>query len=228
MALGLSPVITLGTDLIVGAAPPERAGSASAISETGAELGGALGIAILGSIANSAYRAQIDLSGLGLGASSRAHAEESVGGAIVFGLLVGDTQPLYGAYPGIYGLIGKAAGQMGNAIWLAFLVSMVAALLTGLSYASIASRYPKAAGAAYVTQRAYRQAMLTYVVGLAVMCSGLTSVATQSRVVAENLTSARKLRDFVRGYEEAGCDELVLFPAVAELDELERLAEALR
>ncbi|UEM21195.1 APC family permease [Skermanella mucosa] len=88
---------------------------------------------------------------------------------------------------GIYGLIGKAAGQMGNAIWLAFLVSMVAALLTGLSYASIASRYPKAAGAAYVTQRAYRQAMLTYVVGLAVMCSGLTSVATQSRVVAENL-----------------------------------------
>ena len=88
---------------------------------------------------------------------------------------------------GIYGLIGKAAGEMGNAIWLAFLVSMVAAMLTGLSYASIASRYPKAAGAAYVTQRAYRQSMLTYVVGLAVMCSGLTSVATQSRVVAANL-----------------------------------------
>ncbi|MBD0330000.1 MAG: LLM class flavin-dependent oxidoreductase [Thermoleophilia bacterium] len=46
------------------------------------------------------------------------------------------------------------------------------------------------------------------------------------RVVAENLTSARKLKDFVRGYEEAGCHELVLFPAVAELDELARLAEA--
>jgi basic amino acid/polyamine antiporter, APA family len=88
---------------------------------------------------------------------------------------------------GVYGLIGKAAGEMGNAIWLAFLVSMVAAMLTGLSYASIASRYPKAAGAAYVTQRAYRQSMLTYVVGLAVMCSGLTSVATQSWVVAANL-----------------------------------------
>ena len=38
-----------------------------------------------------------------------------------------------------------------------------------------------------MTQRAYRQSMLTYVVGLAVMCSGLTSVATQSRVVAANL-----------------------------------------
>lgn len=87
---------------------------------------------------------------------------------------------------GIYGLIGKAAGQMGSAIWLAFLVSMVAAMLTGLSYACIGSRYPRAAGAAYVTHRAYGLPLLTYVVGLAVMCSGLTSIATQSRVAAEN------------------------------------------
>jgi amino acid transporter len=88
---------------------------------------------------------------------------------------------------GIYGLVGRAAGQMGSAIWLAFLVSMVAALLTGLSYANIGSRYPRAGGAAYVTQRAYGLPLLTYVVGLAVMCSGLSSIATQSRVVAENL-----------------------------------------
>jgi DHA2 family multidrug resistance protein-like MFS transporter len=54
-ALGLAPVFTLATDLIVGAAPPERAGVAAAISETGSELGGALGIAILGSIATAAY-----------------------------------------------------------------------------------------------------------------------------------------------------------------------------
>lgn len=89
---------------------------------------------------------------------------------------------------GIYGLIGKAAGEMGNAVWLAFLVSMVAALLTGLSYASLGSRYPRAGGAAYVTQRAYGWPLLTYLVGLTVMASGLTSVATQSRVVAEALT----------------------------------------
>ncbi|KGM33212.1 MFS transporter, partial [Inquilinus limosus] len=50
-ATGLSPVFTLTTDLIVGAAPPERAGSAAAISETGAEFGGALGIAVLGCVA---------------------------------------------------------------------------------------------------------------------------------------------------------------------------------
>jgi alkanesulfonate monooxygenase SsuD/methylene tetrahydromethanopterin reductase-like flavin-dependent oxidoreductase (luciferase family) len=47
------------------------------------------------------------------------------------------------------------------------------------------------------------------------------------RIVAENLTSARAVKDFVRGYEEAGCDELVLFPAVADPEELDRLAEAL-
>ena len=46
------------------------------------------------------------------------------------------------------------------------------------------------------------------------------------RIVAANLTSARAIKDFVRGYEEAGCDELVLFPTVADVAELERLAEA--
>ena len=47
------------------------------------------------------------------------------------------------------------------------------------------------------------------------------------KIAAGNLTSARAIRDFVRGYEEAGCDELVLFPTVADLDQLERLAEVL-
>ncbi|MDQ2690235.1 MAG: MFS transporter, partial [Chloroflexota bacterium] len=50
ISLGLSPVFIATTELIVGSAPPERAGAASGISETGSELGGALGIAILGSI----------------------------------------------------------------------------------------------------------------------------------------------------------------------------------
>jgi len=88
---------------------------------------------------------------------------------------------------GIYGLIGKAAGLVGNAVWLAFVVSLVAALLTALSYASLGSRYPRAAGAAYVTERALGLPLLSFVVGLALVCSGLTSVATQSRVFAANL-----------------------------------------
>jgi amino acid transporter len=82
---------------------------------------------------------------------------------------------------GVYALMGRAAEQMGSAIWLAFVTSMVAALLTGLSYASLGSRYPRAAGAAYITQRAYGFAFLSYMVGLAVLASGITSMATQSR-----------------------------------------------
>ncbi len=89
---------------------------------------------------------------------------------------------------GIYGLMGKVAGQVGNAVWLAFIVALVAALLTALSYASLGSRYPRAAGAAYVTQRAYGFPLLSFMVGLALVCSGLTSIATQSRVFAANLS----------------------------------------
>jgi alkanesulfonate monooxygenase SsuD/methylene tetrahydromethanopterin reductase-like flavin-dependent oxidoreductase (luciferase family) len=47
------------------------------------------------------------------------------------------------------------------------------------------------------------------------------------RIVAGNLTSPRAIRDFIRGYEEEGCDELVLLPTVSRMDQLERLAEVL-
>jgi alkanesulfonate monooxygenase SsuD/methylene tetrahydromethanopterin reductase-like flavin-dependent oxidoreductase (luciferase family) len=47
------------------------------------------------------------------------------------------------------------------------------------------------------------------------------------RIASGNLTSARAVKDLVRRYEEAGCDELVLFPTVADVDELDRLQEAL-
>ena len=59
IGLGLAPMLALATDLVLTAAPPERAGSASAVSETSAELGGALGIAVLGSIGTAVYRTQV-------------------------------------------------------------------------------------------------------------------------------------------------------------------------
>lgn len=100
-----------------------------------------------------------------------------LGALIIYG--VGD---MLGA--GVYALIGKVAGTMGNAVWLAFLASMVAALLTALSYASLGSRYPRAAGVAFITERAFGFRFLSYVIGLAVVASGLTSMATQSRAFA--------------------------------------------
>ncbi|MEU3270011.1 MFS transporter [Saccharomonospora sp. NPDC006951] len=66
---------TLTNDLIITTAPPERAGAASAISETGFELGGALGTAVLGSIATAVYRS-------GIPADAAAPAHETLGGAV--------------------------------------------------------------------------------------------------------------------------------------------------
>lgn len=59
ISLGFGMTFTISTDLVVGSAPPERAGAASAITETGAELGGALGIAILGSLGMAVYRSRV-------------------------------------------------------------------------------------------------------------------------------------------------------------------------
>jgi hypothetical protein len=59
LALGVSPVVALATDVIVGSVAPEQAGQASGLSETGTELGGALGIAVLGSIATAVYRGHL-------------------------------------------------------------------------------------------------------------------------------------------------------------------------
>jgi amino acid transporter len=103
----------------------------------------------------------------------------------LFSLVVYGVGDMVGS--GIYGTVGKAAGQMGNAVWLAFVVSMIAAMLTGLSYANIASRYPRAAGAAFVTHHAWHVAFLSYVIGLTVAASGLTSMATSTNVFADNL-----------------------------------------
>ena len=62
LSLGLAPVFTMATDLIVGAAPPARAGMASGLSETSTEFGGALGIAVLGSLVTALYRSRMDSS----------------------------------------------------------------------------------------------------------------------------------------------------------------------
>jgi MFS transporter, DHA2 family, multidrug resistance protein len=56
LSLGLAPLFTLAADLAIGSAPPERAGAASGISETSSELGGALGLAILGTVGTAVYR----------------------------------------------------------------------------------------------------------------------------------------------------------------------------
>jgi DHA2 family multidrug resistance protein-like MFS transporter len=74
MSLGAAQVVTLSTDLVVSAVPPERAGTASGMSETGAELGGALGIALLGSLGTAVFRAELGGAGAG--------GHDTLGGAL--------------------------------------------------------------------------------------------------------------------------------------------------
>ena len=83
MAVAIAPVVTLATDLIIGSAPPERAGAAAAISETSAEFGGALSIAMLGSIATATYRSR--MTGIvpdGIAPDALHAARSTLGGAV--------------------------------------------------------------------------------------------------------------------------------------------------
>ncbi|WP_022961800.1 MFS transporter [Halopseudomonas pelagia] len=59
MGVGIMPMMILGTDLVVSSAPAEKAGAASATSETAVELGMAMGIAVIGSIGTAVYRRQM-------------------------------------------------------------------------------------------------------------------------------------------------------------------------
>ena len=82
IGFGVGPVGALGTDIVVGSAPPERAGAASALSETATELGGALGIAVLGAIGTVVYRDSVaERLPRNLPAGSSDAAKDTLGGA---------------------------------------------------------------------------------------------------------------------------------------------------
>jgi MFS transporter, DHA2 family, multidrug resistance protein len=91
LALGLAPVFTLAADLMVSAAPPERAGAAAGISETSSEFGGALGIALLGVIGTALYRGEVaDTVPAGIPSEAAEAARDSLGGAVAAGVELPD------------------------------------------------------------------------------------------------------------------------------------------
>ena len=73
----------VGTDLVVGSAPPEKAGPASAMTESMQDLGISLGVAVLGSISTAIYRHSVALSTPDdLGAAADAAFSGSLWGAL--------------------------------------------------------------------------------------------------------------------------------------------------
>src|SRR6185437_16813951 len=90
-ALGVAPCTAIIADLVVSAAPPERSGAASALSEVASEFGGAMGIALLGSLATLFYRST-------LGATMPTGLPRSVAETAMRG--IGDAATLSGTIPG--------------------------------------------------------------------------------------------------------------------------------
>lgn len=83
LTFGIGAASTLNSDIVLTAAAPEKAGAASALSETGAELGGAVGIAILGTIGSTVYRHRMDDAiPAGTPAEIADPARETIGGAV--------------------------------------------------------------------------------------------------------------------------------------------------
>jgi APA family basic amino acid/polyamine antiporter len=91
---------------------------------------------------------------------------------------------------GVYALTGKVAAEVGGAVWLPFLVAFLVALLTAFSYLELVTKYPRAAGAALYTHKAFGIHFLTFMVTFAVMCSGLTSASSASKAFAGNFAEA--------------------------------------
>ena len=83
MGVGVMPMMILGTDMVVSAAPARKAGAASATSETATELGMALGIAVIGSIGAAVYRQHmLEQLPAGLPEELLLAAGDTLGGAI--------------------------------------------------------------------------------------------------------------------------------------------------
>jgi MFS transporter, DHA2 family, multidrug resistance protein len=102
MGAGAMPMMILGTDMVVSSAPPEKAGAASATSETAAEMGMALGIAVIGSIGGFVYRQQMLLTlPTDLTAVDRESAADTLGGALAVAQQLGEAGQGISAQAGV-------------------------------------------------------------------------------------------------------------------------------
>jgi MFS transporter, DHA2 family, multidrug resistance protein len=139
-SLALAPVDTLATDLAVGTAPPERAGAASALAETSAEFGGALGIALLGVVGTAVYRNQVaDAVPAGVPPGAAATARDTLGGAVA---AAGHLPDQLGA-----ALLDAANQAFTDGLRLAFAVSAAASVAVAILAAVQLRRVKGAEGA---------------------------------------------------------------------------------
>jgi predicted MFS family arabinose efflux permease len=121
LGLGMGLTMAPATDSIMGSLPRAKAGVGSAVNDTTRQVGGALGVAILGSILSSAYASRMTtaLSGHAVPAAAASAAKSSIGGAMA-----------------VASAAGGAAGQaLAAAARSAFVAGMHPAVLAGAAVA---------------------------------------------------------------------------------------------
>ena len=104
---------------------------------------------------------------------------------------------------GIYVLVGLVAAAVGGAFWMAFLVGVAIAAVTGLAYAELVTKYPQAAGASLYVNKAFRSPTLTFFITICMLSANMAAVGS--------LASG-----FVRYFSD-----LVGLPEDAKVDEME-------
>ncbi|MFE1646036.1 APC family permease [Microbacterium sp. P01] len=100
-------------------------------------------------------------------------------GPLLFAFILGD---VLGA--GIYALMGVLAGRVGGMLWAPLLAALLLALLTAGSYAELVTKYPRAGGAAVFAERAFKNRLVSFLVGFSMLAAGVTSAAGLSLAFA--------------------------------------------
>lgn len=98
--------------------------------------------------------------------------KRGITGPLLFLFILGD---VLGA--GIYALMGVLAEDVGGVLWAPLVAALVLALLTAGSYAELVTKYPKAGGAAVFAERAFKQPVVSFLIGFCMLAAGVTSAA---------------------------------------------------
>ena len=98
--------------------------------------------------------------------------KRGITGPLLFLFILGD---VLGA--GIYALMGVLAEDVGGVLWAPLVAALVLALLTAGSYAELVTKYPRAGGAAVFAERAFKQPVLSFLIGFCMLAAGVTSAA---------------------------------------------------
>jgi hypothetical protein len=133
----MANVMAPGTSAVMGAVPEAKAGVGSAMNDLLRQLGGALGVAVIGSVINTAYRDRMTDAVAGLPPAAAAAAHDSVGAAVAIANQVGGTAG--------QALAGVARAGFVDALGAAALIAAGVAVLTAIFVARVMpARAPEA------------------------------------------------------------------------------------